>query len=78
MVLEVSAEEFPMPGIEFHANAIQQLIDGTYIQIPTMTLDLSVHSWPYQIPMLIFIVCLILFICHKTSIIEEELIQLKQ
>jgi len=69
-------EEYPMPGIEFHANAIQQLIDGTYIQIPTKTLDLSVHSWPYQIPMLIFIVCLILFISHRTSIIIGAILTL--
>ena len=37
--------ETNMPGVELHANAIQQLVDSNFIQVPTSTLSLSESSY---------------------------------
>ena len=42
-------DEYPTPGLEFHANATQQLIDGKYIKVPTKSLNLTYDSF--------FIIC---------------------
>ena len=41
--------ENPMPGVEVHANAIQQLLDSDFIEVPTKTLSLSRSSFVYHI-----------------------------
>tara|TARA_Y100000389_G_scaffold134751_1_gene132208 strand:- start:6665 stop:9115 length:2451 start_codon:yes stop_codon:yes gene_type:complete len=41
--------ENPMPGVEVHANAIQQLLDSDFIEVPTKTLSLSRSSFAYHI-----------------------------
>ena len=46
--------ENPMPGVEVHANAIQQLLDSDFIEVPTKTLSLSSSSFIYHI-LIIFI-----------------------
>ena len=38
-------DEYPTPGLEFHANATQQLIDGKYIKVPTKSLNLTYDSF---------------------------------
>ena len=41
--------ENPMPGVEVHANAIQQLLDSDFIKVPTSTLRLSNESYAMQL-----------------------------
>ena len=41
--------ENPIPGLEFHANAIQHLIQNHYIAVPTGTLDLTSESFLYHL-----------------------------
>ena len=48
--------ENPMPGMEFHANATQQLLDENYISVPTKTLNFTSHSSKYHFIIIIFIV----------------------
>ena len=60
-----------MPGLEFHANAIQQMIDNSYINIPTNTLNLTKESYLSHIFILLFFIALTLFISNKSSIINS-------
>ena len=54
--------ENPMPGMEFHANATQQLLDENYIYVPTKTLNFTSHSYKYHFIIIILIVLVILII----------------
>ena len=62
-------KEFPMPGLEIHANAIQQLIDMTYINVPTKTLNLSSESFTYHVLIILIFIIIVLFITNHSSII---------
>ncbi|MBI65806.1 MAG: hypothetical protein CMG64_05905 [Candidatus Marinimicrobia bacterium] len=68
--------ENPMPGMEFHANAIQQLIDNNYLHVPTKTLNLTNQSFIYHIFIIIFLVILILFISTKFELLSGILIMI--
>ena len=61
--------EYPMPGLEVHANAIQQLVDSNFIQVPTSTLSLSESSYLSHIFLILIFVILTLIISNVKSII---------
>ena len=65
--------ENPMPGMEFHANATQQLLDGNYLYVPTKTLNLTNQSFIYHFLMIMFLVILILFISTKFELLSSIL-----
>ena len=56
--------ENPMPGVEVHANAIQQLIDSDFISVPSSTLSLSKSSFLYHIFIILFFVIVTLFLSN--------------
>ena len=60
-----------MPGVEMHANAIQQIIDEDYIQVPTSSLKLSDKSIFNQISILIILTLIGLFISNRKSLISS-------
>ena len=62
--------ENPIPGLEFHANAIQQLIHNNYIIVPTKTLDVNSESIIYHIIIIIFIVLLVLILSKILNIFQ--------
>ncbi len=51
-----NGNEFPMPGVEFHANATQQLIHQNYFSVPTGTLQLHSMSFWYHVLIILFLV----------------------
>ena len=63
--------ENPIPGLEFHANAIQQLIHNNYIIVPTKTLDVNDESIIYHAIIIIFIVLLILLFTKILNIFQS-------
>ena len=63
--------ENPIPGLEFHANAIQQLIHNHYITVPTRTLDLTPESFIYHLLIIIFFVVFVLFLSQRLSILRS-------
>ena len=65
--------ENPMPGLEFHAHAIQQLLDENFIKVPTKTLNLSRESFIYHILLISFFVIIILYISNNTSVLISVL-----
>ncbi|MBI45199.1 MAG: hypothetical protein CMG66_03430 [Candidatus Marinimicrobia bacterium] len=63
--------ENPIPGLEFHANAIQQIIDNNYIITPTKTLDLNSESFIYHIIIIVFIVSLVLLLSYNLGLLQS-------
>jgi adenylate cyclase len=68
--------ENPMPGVEVHANAIQQLLHSDFIHVPTSTLSYSSSSSLYHIIIIIFFVLLTMFISNINSLILSILLNL--
>ena len=62
------------PGLEFHANAIQQMIDGNYIKIPTTSLKLSNESFLSHFIIILFFVILVLMISNRFSILISSML----
>ena len=58
-----------LPGLEFHANAIQQLIHNNFIVVPTHTLSLTLESFIYHFLIISLFVIIILFISQRLSIL---------
>ena len=58
-----------LPGLEFHANAIQQLIHNNFIVVPTHTLSLTLESFIYHFLLISLFVIVILFISQRLSIL---------
>ena len=67
-------EENLIPGMEFHANAMQQLIHSNYINVPTQTLKLTKESVYYHFFIAAFFVFIVLLISNYFSIIYGTLI----
>jgi len=63
--------ENPIPGLEFHANAIQQLIHSNYIIVPTKTLDLNSESFIYHMIIIIFLVLVVLLLSKRLNIFQS-------
>ena len=58
-----------MPGVELHANAIQQIIDSDYLQMPFGSLKLFDKSILFQIFILLSLTIFSLIICNRKSLI---------
>ena len=61
--------ENPMPGVEVHANAIQQLLHSDFLHVPTSTLSYSSSSSIYHIIIISFFVILTVFISNINSLL---------
>ena len=68
--------ENPMPGVEVHANAIQQLLDLDFIKVPTSTLRLSSESYQSQLIIIILLIIFTLFIANIKSLIGSVFLTL--
>jgi len=60
--------EHPMPGLEVHANAVQQLLDSDFIGVPTSTLSLSKTSFISHCLLIFSFVLITLVISNIESI----------
>jgi len=58
-----------MPGLELHANAIQQILDKDYLNMPLSSLKLIDKSFIMQFLILLFLTGFSLFICNRKSIV---------
>ena len=58
-----------MPGLELHANAIQQILDKDYLNVPLSSLKLIDKSFIMQFLILFSLTGFSLFICNRKSII---------
>ena len=58
-----------MPGVELHANAIQQIIDSDYLQMPFNSLKLFDKNILLQIFILLSLTIFSLIICNRKSLI---------
>ena len=61
--------ENPTPGLEFHAHAMQQLLDDSFINVPMGTLNLTKESFIYHLLLISLLVLLVLYIANNTSIL---------
>ena len=66
-----------MPGVELHANAIQQIIDGDYLNLPISSLKLTDKSILNQIFILLTLTILGLYISLKSPITSSSVSALK-
>ena len=71
---DYNGSENPMPGVEVHANAIQQLIDNDFISVPTSTLSLSQDSYSIQLFIIFIFVFVSLFISNIQSMLISVLL----
>ena len=62
-------DEYPTPGLEFHANATQQLLDEKYIKVPTKSLNLTYDSFFYDLSLIIICVFVTLLISNNPYIL---------
>ena len=65
-----------MPGVELHANAIQQVIDEDYFTLPLKSLKLSDLNFFYQIIILLGLTLVGLFACNRNSLFSSILLTL--
>ena len=59
--------EYPMPGLEVHANAIQQLLDSNFIHVPSSTLSLTKDSFLSHCLMIILFIFLTILLSNVKS-----------
>ena len=60
-----------MPGVEMHANAIQQIIDQDYLKVPTSSLKLTDKTVLYQLSVLFFLVLIGLIVSNRKSLLAS-------
>ena len=58
-----------MPGLELHANAIQQILDADYLNMPLSSLKLIDKSFIVQFLILFLLTTFSLIVCNRKSII---------
>ena len=63
-----------MPGVEMHANAIQQIIDHDYLKVPTSSLKLSDKTFLYQLFVLVSLILIGLFTSNRKSLSSSILL----
>ena len=61
-LMKTEAGNFLMPGVDVHANAIQQLIDSSYIASTYSELEINSHNWNGHVALIIILVALTLLI----------------
>mgnify|MGYP000146159316 CR=1 FL=1 len=63
-----------MPGVEMHANAIQQIIDQDYIKVPSSSLKLTDKSFFYQLSILLLLTIIGLILSNRKSLLQSVLL----
>ena len=61
-LMKTEVGNFLMPGVDVHANAIQQLIDNSYIASAYNELEINSHNWIKHVVLIIALVILTLLI----------------
>ena len=61
-LMETDAGSFLMPGVDVHANAIQQIIDNSYIESSYNELEINSYNWVHHIGLIIVLVTITLLI----------------
>ncbi|MCH7575034.1 MAG: adenylate/guanylate cyclase domain-containing protein [Candidatus Marinimicrobia bacterium] len=56
-----------MPGVEYHANAVQTVLDGNYIEVLGGTIELTRHSWRAHLGMIILVALLTFLVTVRLS-----------
>lgn len=63
-----------MPGVEMHANAIQQIIDHDYLKVPTSSLKLTDKNFLYQMFILVLLISIGLFVSNRKTLLSSVLV----
>ena len=61
-LMKTEVGDFLMPGVDVHANAIQQLIHNSYISSSYNELDINSYNWAKHIGLIVFVVFITLLI----------------
>ena len=61
-LMETEAGSFLMPGVDIHANAIQQILDNSYIKSSYNELEINSQNWIKHIGLIIILVIITLVI----------------
>ena len=66
-LMKTEAGSFLMPGVDIHANAIQQILDNSYINAPYNELKINSKNWKKHIFLIITLVLVTLIIVSPFS-----------
>lgn len=56
-----------MPGVEYHANAVQTVLDGNFIEISGGTIELTRYSWPAHVTLIVLLALLTFMVTLRLS-----------
>ena len=65
-----------MPGVELHANAIQQIIDEDYFKLPIKSLKLTDLNFMYQFAILLCLTLIGSFVSNRKTLLNSILLTL--
>ena len=63
--LSYKGKEYQFPGVEYHANAIQHMLDGNYIQSPFGSLEYHQGSVKWHLIVIIVLIIITLIFVSK-------------